>query len=62
VAKNYPCGFCGKDMSNSGCTISISSGKAVSSCPKKYPFQVKAALKSSGAKPCTNGPLKCSLC
>ncbi|KAJ6493694.1 hypothetical protein C8R47DRAFT_927820, partial [Mycena vitilis] len=32
-----------------------------SSCSEWYQFQVKAALKSSGAKPCTNAPLKCSL-
>ncbi|KAJ7816138.1 hypothetical protein B0H14DRAFT_2163465, partial [Mycena olivaceomarginata] len=31
-------------------------------CPGWYQFQGKAALKSSGAKPCTNAPLKCSLC
>ncbi|KAJ7925362.1 hypothetical protein B0H13DRAFT_1556603, partial [Mycena leptocephala] len=62
VDKNYPCGFCGKNMSNSGCTIDIPSGKAMSSCSEKYQFQVKAALKSSGTKPCTNAPLKCSLC
>ncbi|KAJ7800851.1 hypothetical protein B0H13DRAFT_1557151, partial [Mycena leptocephala] len=62
VAKNYPCGFCGKEMLDGVCTISIASGKAVSSCPEWYQFQVKAALKSTGAKPCTNAPLKCSLC
>ncbi|KAK7015800.1 hypothetical protein R3P38DRAFT_2786721 [Favolaschia claudopus] len=46
VAKKYPCGFCGQEMSKTGCTIAI----------------VKAALKSSAAKPCTNAPLGCSLC
>ncbi|KAJ7785274.1 hypothetical protein DFH07DRAFT_724722, partial [Mycena maculata] len=25
-------------------------------------FQIKAALKSSGSKPCTNAPMKCNLC
>ncbi|KAJ7088428.1 hypothetical protein B0H15DRAFT_982116, partial [Mycena belliarum] len=62
VADKYPCGFCGKEMSDGGCTISIASGKAISSCPEWYQFQVKAALKISGARPCTNAPLKCSLC
>ncbi|KAJ7883878.1 hypothetical protein B0H14DRAFT_2564647 [Mycena olivaceomarginata] len=49
-------------MSVGGCTIGIASGKAVSSCSEWYKFQAKAALKSSGAKPSTNVPLKCSLC
>ncbi|KAF7328555.1 hypothetical protein MVEN_02543200 [Mycena venus] len=62
VSKKFPCGFCGKEMSDRGCTISIVSGKAISSCPERYQFQVKAALKSSSTKPCTNAPLKCSLC
>ncbi|KAK7036974.1 hypothetical protein R3P38DRAFT_2516743, partial [Favolaschia claudopus] len=63
VAKDYPCGFCGKHMSENGCNITIASGKkASSSCPEGYPFQVTAALKSSQAKPSTNAPLKCSLC
>ncbi|KAJ7681306.1 hypothetical protein B0H17DRAFT_849081, partial [Mycena rosella] len=59
VAKDYPCGFCGQDAA---CTIAISSGKAVSSCTEGYQFMVKAALKPSGAKPCTNAPIKCALC
>ncbi|KAJ7697783.1 hypothetical protein B0H16DRAFT_1645837 [Mycena metata] len=45
-----------------GCTISISSGKAISTCSDTYSFIVKAAIKSSGAKPCTNAPMKYSLC
>ncbi|KAJ7776212.1 hypothetical protein B0H16DRAFT_1859001 [Mycena metata] len=61
VAKQYPCGFCGQAIAE-GCTISISSGKAISTCSEAYPFMVKAALKTSGAKPCTNAPMKCSLC
>ncbi|KAJ7442081.1 hypothetical protein B0H11DRAFT_1929028 [Mycena galericulata] len=62
VAKNYPCGFCGQGTSDGQCTIKVISGKAVSTCLEWYQFQVKAALKSSGAKPCTNAPIKCSLC
>ncbi|KAJ6632104.1 hypothetical protein B0H10DRAFT_1664052, partial [Mycena sp. CBHHK59/15] len=62
VATQYPCGFCGQATSETGCTISISSGKAISKCPEWYQFQVKAALKASGAKPCTNVPIKCCLC
>ncbi|KAK7034272.1 hypothetical protein R3P38DRAFT_2772359 [Favolaschia claudopus] len=63
VAKDYPCGFCGKHMSENGCTITIASGKkASSSCSEGYPFQVTAALKRSLAKPSTNAPLRCSLC
>ncbi|KAJ6568870.1 hypothetical protein B0H19DRAFT_880401, partial [Mycena capillaripes] len=62
VSRDYPCGFCGQTMADRVCTISIISGKAVSSCTEHYQFQVKAALKSSGAKPCTNAPLRCSLC
>ncbi|KAK6992027.1 hypothetical protein R3P38DRAFT_2803410 [Favolaschia claudopus] len=55
VAKDYPCGFCGKQMSEKGCDIGIASGrKASSSCAEAYPFQINAALKSSITKPSTN--------
>ncbi|KAJ7227439.1 hypothetical protein GGX14DRAFT_511117 [Mycena pura] len=62
VAKKYPCGFCGQAISDGTCTIGVKSGKAVSSCPEAYQFQVSAASKSSATKPCTNVPIRCSLC
>ncbi|KAJ7275727.1 hypothetical protein C8J57DRAFT_1035914, partial [Mycena rebaudengoi] len=57
-----PCGFCGQAISDTTCSISLTSGKAVSSCPEWYQFMVKPALKSSAAKPCINSPVKCFLC
>ncbi|KAJ6628547.1 hypothetical protein B0H10DRAFT_1868823, partial [Mycena sp. CBHHK59/15] len=62
VSPNYPCGFCGKAMSNGGCSIAIRSGKAASSCHEVYEFQIAAASKSTTAKPCTNVPVPCTLC
>ncbi|KAJ7825304.1 hypothetical protein B0H14DRAFT_2295165, partial [Mycena olivaceomarginata] len=47
---------------NGGCSIAIRSGKAVSSCQEVYEFQITAASKSTGGKPCTNVPVKCTLC
>ncbi|KAJ7702668.1 hypothetical protein B0H17DRAFT_897904, partial [Mycena rosella] len=60
VAKDYPCGFCGQEISDAACKIFIGSGKAISLCSEEYQFMIKAALKPSGAKPCTNAPLKCA--
>ncbi|KAJ6597294.1 hypothetical protein B0H10DRAFT_1647351, partial [Mycena sp. CBHHK59/15] len=63
VAKSFPCGFCGQEISGSSCRVAIVSGKKVnSSCPDSYSFQITAALKPSAAKPCTNVPMKCDLC
>ncbi|KAJ7698821.1 hypothetical protein B0H14DRAFT_2289578, partial [Mycena olivaceomarginata] len=62
VSPNYPCGFCGKTTSTGRCIISIRGGKVVSTCTEVYEFQIAAASKSSAAKPCTNVPLRCSLC
>ncbi|KAJ7911680.1 hypothetical protein B0H13DRAFT_1875634 [Mycena leptocephala] len=62
VAKKYPCGFCGKAIVDGACTIGITSGKATSSCPAAYQFQIAAASKSSVTKSCTNVPIRCSLC
>ncbi|KAJ7938681.1 hypothetical protein B0H13DRAFT_2554499, partial [Mycena leptocephala] len=62
VSPNYPCGFCGKATSNGGCSIAIRGGKAASSCHEVYEFQIAAASKSTAAKPCTNVPLRCTLC
>ncbi|KAJ7046401.1 hypothetical protein C8F04DRAFT_1227534 [Mycena alexandri] len=62
VSPDYPCGFCGKATSNGGCSIAIRSGKAVSSCREVYEFQIAAASKSTVAKPCTNVPMRCTLC
>ncbi|KAJ7861119.1 hypothetical protein B0H14DRAFT_3619975 [Mycena olivaceomarginata] len=62
VSTAYPCGFCGRTMLNGGCSIAIRSGKAVSSCQEVYEFQITAASKSTGGKPCTNVPVKCTLC
>ncbi|KAJ6596595.1 hypothetical protein B0H10DRAFT_2326956, partial [Mycena sp. CBHHK59/15] len=33
-----------------------------SSCHEVYEFQIAAASKSTAAKPCTNVPLRCTLC
>ncbi|KAJ6559761.1 hypothetical protein B0H19DRAFT_1069490 [Mycena capillaripes] len=62
VSLIYPCGFCGKSTANGACTIGIRGSKAISSCTEVYEFQISAASKSSGAKPCTNGPVRCPLC
>ncbi|KAJ7251090.1 hypothetical protein C8J57DRAFT_1078413 [Mycena rebaudengoi] len=62
VEKNYPCGFCGQTSSPDGCGVGIASGKATSSCSEAYAFQITAASKSSATKPCTNVPIRCSLC
>ncbi|KAK7027130.1 hypothetical protein R3P38DRAFT_2399199, partial [Favolaschia claudopus] len=61
VSSSYPCGFCGKSTSNGGCTLSIRSGKANSSCSEVYEFQIAAASKLSISKPCTNVPVRCPL-
>ncbi|KAJ7900790.1 hypothetical protein B0H13DRAFT_1576964, partial [Mycena leptocephala] len=62
VAQKYPCGFCGLAISDGACTIGITSGKATSSCPEPYQFQIAATAKSSVTKPCTNVPIRCTLC
>ncbi|KAK6997245.1 hypothetical protein R3P38DRAFT_2472931, partial [Favolaschia claudopus] len=62
VGAEYPCGFCGRCTATSGCTISIAGGKAVSSCAEAYAFRICDAAKSSTSKPCTNVPIRCTLC
>ncbi|KAJ7683753.1 hypothetical protein B0H17DRAFT_903939, partial [Mycena rosella] len=62
VSPTYPCGFCGKTTSNGGCSLAIRGGKATSSCHEVYEFQIAAASKSTVTKPCTNVPIRCTLC
>ncbi|KAK7013944.1 hypothetical protein R3P38DRAFT_3322453 [Favolaschia claudopus] len=62
ISSSYPCGFCGGTTSNGACSLSIRSGKAISTCLEVYEFQVKAASKSTNAKACTNVPIQCALC
>ncbi|KAJ6615639.1 hypothetical protein B0H10DRAFT_2040373 [Mycena sp. CBHHK59/15] len=49
-------------MKNGICNIGILHGKASSSCPEAYQFQISAVAKLSGAKLCTNVPMCCVLC
>ncbi|KAH6916952.1 hypothetical protein BKA70DRAFT_1089861 [Coprinopsis sp. MPI-PUGE-AT-0042] len=62
ISQDYPCGFCGTSTVNGACEIRVEGGKAISKCPQAYNFLIKAALKISQSKPCTNVPMKCNFC
>ncbi|KAJ7863816.1 hypothetical protein B0H14DRAFT_2268529, partial [Mycena olivaceomarginata] len=61
VTTELPCGFCGGPSTGDKCRIQIKSGKADSTCPSAYAFQIAAASKFSDKRPCTNVPIKCPL-
>ncbi|KAJ7742311.1 hypothetical protein B0H16DRAFT_1219455, partial [Mycena metata] len=59
------CGFCGRG----GCSADLSglptaraTPKCTSTCPRAHPFSYGHAKKYSGATPCTNVPMFCTLC
>ncbi len=67
MANQYTCGFCG----NIGCKIElqVTSGKGInktlglkSDCKFYVKFSLKSAEKCTKNSPCTNRPVKCSIC
>lgn len=63
VEVDYPCGYCGGPSNETQCNIGIGTGnKATSNCPAAYSFSISHAAKVSVSKPCTNVPMRCSLC
>ncbi|KAJ7078250.1 hypothetical protein C8R44DRAFT_654684, partial [Mycena epipterygia] len=62
VAKDHPCGMCGRSMAEGACQVRIKSGNLDSDCPSAYAFRISSASKSSEKRPCTNAPIQCPFC
>ncbi|KAL0571530.1 hypothetical protein V5O48_010431, partial [Marasmius crinis-equi] len=61
VSKNYPCGFCGRKITDTTCTVRIKGGSVVSNCPLAYGFKITPAAQYHPKRPCTNVPILCPL-
>ncbi|KAF9471490.1 hypothetical protein BDN70DRAFT_819940, partial [Pholiota conissans] len=62
VSMEYPCGFYTQSGLNRNCSVTIQSGKVVSTCLCAYSFNIRPASKMSKQKACTNFPILCRFC